>query len=446
MFNSLLKNGDWLKTTVENRGDLGCCEVPVSLFQPAVKAQLEMDLDVLIFGGGAAGLWLLDQLSRRGDRVLLLEGGRLGQGQTISSQGIIHGGLKYTLQGLLTPAAREIREMPDIWRQSLAGRCAPDLSHTRVRAETCHLWRSDSLRSRLGMLGARVGLHVAPLDLAAADRPAVLANCPGQVARLDEQVIAPVSFLADLASQHQQRLLQIDGRRVSFTLSSPGVVNRVVVLHPQTGQPYEFRPRQIVLTAGAGNAALRQLCGLPSEAMQKRPLHMLLLRGRLPILNGHCVDGARTRVTITSDHDAQGRTVWQVGGQLAEEGVAVDERSLIGQARRELEAVLPGIALSNCEWATYRVDRAEGAMPRGGRPDTALTLVEGNVVTAWPTKLALAPQLARMALERLTDSEGGAFDLKELTDWPRPLVALPPWEMIAHWHCVDDDRHAREAA
>src|SRR5689334_7537771 len=125
-----------------------------------------MELDVLICGGGAAGLWLLDQLARRGDRVLLLEAGRLGQGQTVASQGIIHGGLKYTLQGLLTPAAREIRDMPDIWRQCLAGSRAPDLRGTTVRSAACHLWQSDSLRSKLGMIGARVGLNVAPHDLA----------------------------------------------------------------------------------------------------------------------------------------------------------------------------------------------------------------------------------------------------------------------------------------
>jgi glycerol-3-phosphate dehydrogenase len=109
-----------------------------------------MDIDGLIFGGGAAGLWLLDQLARRGDRVLLLEAGRLGQGQTVASQGIIHGGLKYTLHGLLTPAAREIREMPGIWRKCLAGERTPDLRNTRVRSASCYVWRSDSLRSRLG--------------------------------------------------------------------------------------------------------------------------------------------------------------------------------------------------------------------------------------------------------------------------------------------------------
>ena len=58
-----------------------------------------LSLDVLILGGGAAGLWLLDELHQAGYRVLLLETESHGLGQTISSQGIIHGGLKYALRG-----------------------------------------------------------------------------------------------------------------------------------------------------------------------------------------------------------------------------------------------------------------------------------------------------------------------------------------------------------
>ncbi len=406
-----------------------------------------MNLDVLIFGGGAAGLWLLDQLSRRGDRVLLLESGQLGQGQTVGSQGIIHGGLKYTLQGLLTPAAREIRDMPEVWRQALAGQRAPDLSHTRLRASVCHLWRSESLRSRLGMLGAKVGLHVAPQELDAADRPPALAGCPGPIARLDEQVIDPASFIADLARQHRSRILQIaacDG--FECDISGPGIVKRVVLSNPQTSQTQEFFPRHIVLTAGAGNAELRRRFGLPAEQMQRRPLHMVMVRGDLPVLNGHCVDGAHTRVTITSDRDSSGRTVWQVGGQLAEDGVSLDEIGLIGRASQELTAVLPGVDLSNQEWAAYRIDRAERAMPRGGRPDTATIISEGNVISAWPTKLALAPQLARMVAECLPVSHAGEFDLEALNDWPRPQVAQPPWETHHGWHKVQPKSRSREAA
>ena len=57
-----------------------------------------MRLDVLVFGGGAAGLWCLDRLRRAGYHAILLESKAIGSGQTIQSQGIIHGGGKYALR------------------------------------------------------------------------------------------------------------------------------------------------------------------------------------------------------------------------------------------------------------------------------------------------------------------------------------------------------------
>src|SRR5262245_44923203 len=149
-----------------------------------------MDMDVVIFGGGAAGLWLLDELVRRGQNVVLLEANALGTGQTVAAQGIIHGGLKYTLQGMLTKSATSIREMPAIWRECLDGRREPNLSGVRRRADNCFLWQTDSLRSRLGILGAQFGLRVTPQTVAAEERPELLRSCPGTVARLPEQVIS----------------------------------------------------------------------------------------------------------------------------------------------------------------------------------------------------------------------------------------------------------------
>src|ERR1700759_2783942 len=107
-----------------------------------------MRLDALIFGGGAAGLWLLDRLSRDGHHVLLLEAHALGAGQTVSCQGIIHGGLKYTLSGMLTKSAKNIREMPQIWSDALLGRSTPNLKKTRLRSGCCYLWQTETLASR----------------------------------------------------------------------------------------------------------------------------------------------------------------------------------------------------------------------------------------------------------------------------------------------------------
>src|SRR5213075_3164043 len=108
-----------------------------------------------------------------------------------------------------TPSAKAISEMPTIWRACLAGEAKPDLSNTRLRAEFCHLWRTSSIKSRLAMIGARAGLRVAPTKLADDERPPILADCPGVVARLDEQVIDPASFLNDLREQHRVRILKI---------------------------------------------------------------------------------------------------------------------------------------------------------------------------------------------------------------------------------------------
>lgn len=399
-----------------------------------------MQLDALLFGGGAAGLWLLDELSRRGHAAVLLEAGELGQGQTVASQGIIHGGLKYTLGGLLTPSAVSVREMPAIWRDCLAGRRSPHLKQTRIRSEWCSLWQTGSISSRLGMLGAKFGLSVVPESLTIDHRPSVLSKCPGTVARIDEQVISPVSFLSELAQRRRDRIVRIDARGgLDFVTEAPARVTAVRITNSETGRKLEFQPRHVVFTAGAGNAELLRRVGLASPLMQRRPLQMLMLRGDLPTLNGHCVDGAKTRVTITTDTDSAGRTVWQVGGQIAEDGVRMDELALISHGVSELQSVIPGLDLSSAEAATHRIDRAERSTPAGKRPETTQVISQGNVLTAWPTKLALVPRLAEELVTLVgRPSVSTRFNTHQLEKWPRPTVALPPWERSQNWHRLDN--------
>lgn len=399
-----------------------------------------MKVDAVIFGGGAAGLWLLDTLVRNGSRVILLEAGKLGGGQTIASQGIIHGGLKYMLDGLFTQAAREIRHMPVHWRECLAGQRQPRLEKTRIRTEHCYLWRTRGAQSRLAMLVARWLLKSRPTIVRDHERPALLANCSGSVARVDEQVISPASFVAELAERYISQILAIDpDQGLQFDVSAPGQVNTIRVADPKlVGREIELRPRIVILTAGEGNAQLRNRLGLTTELMQRRPLHMVLLRGPLPQFNGHCIDGTKTRVTITSDVDSAGRTIWQVGGQIAEHGVALDPLQLIHHTRSELHAVLPAADFSQAEWTTYRINRAEAKTRSGFRPHAAQVFQEGNVLTAWPTKLALVPQLVSEVIRRIGTiapvPDDSAEDLSSLRDWPRPKVALPPWESATQWY------------
>lgn len=393
-----------------------------------------MESDVIVFGGGAAGLWLMAVLQQHGLGGILLECNRLGEGQTIASQGIIHSGLKYSLNGLLSRSARSLAAMPGIWRACLSGRDRPDLSRTRIRSEACYVWGTGSTLSRLGLAGARIGLRARPKPLAAGESPCLfddmLAARGGSIMRLDEQVISPPSFIANLFDQQRDRILKIDADDgLEFSLEGRGRVRSVRLRDSETGRELTLCSRHVVFTAGSGNRDLRLRVGLAGEVMQRRPLQMVLARGPLPPLNGHCVEGARTRLTITSDRDSAGRTVWQIGGQIAEVGASLDPESLMRHASSEVEAVLPGIDLSEAEWANYRIDRAEGKTRFGRRPHGVQVLREGNTITAWPTKLALVPKLTEEILRLIGPGSGSRLDPPpELAAWPRPPVAQPPWE------------------
>ncbi len=394
-----------------------------------------LKLDVLIFGGGVAGLWLLDDLVRRGCNVLLLEADALGSGQTIASQGIIHGGLKYTLSGLFTSSARAVRNMPNVWRRCLAGEQEPNLSHVRRKTDYCFIWQTATLASRVGMIGAKRGLRTRPVALPVDERPEALRECPGTVARIDEQVIDPQSLLEVLAERHADRLLQIDAHSgLEFNTAKPGHVELVRLINPTTGDPLDIQPNQIIFTAGAGNAWLRKLVQLPTHTMQLRPLHMVATRGKLPLICGHCVDGMHTRATITAERDYADRTLWLVGGQIAEDGVSMEPTPLIEHAQRELSKILPAVDLSGGAWTTYRVDRAEGVTRSGIRPSDAQIICEGNCITGWPTKLVLVPEMTKRIVRVLDlNTHRTATVSQALADWPRPQVAPPPWDEEEPW-------------
>lgn len=399
---------------------------------------MDLEADAIIFGGGCAGLWLLDELARRGARVLLVEAGRLGDGQTSAAQGILHGGLKYSLGGFVSPSAATVRDMPAVWADAIAGRTQPDLSAMRLRRAWCYLWRGPSLGSWAGMLGAVAALAVRPVPLDD-ERPPPLAGCPGQVYRLDEAVIDPISFLKVMADRNRPLVWKIDAERgLEFELDAAGQnVAAVRLANPATGRTARLAVRHVVLAAGEGNAGLRARLGLPVTAMQRRPLQIALLRGQLPPLNGHSIDVGRTRVTITSDVDAAGRTVWQLGGQVSEDGANMEPASFIEHARRELAAVLPGWRWGSAEWATLRVDRAEGVTSDGARPGDVQIARDGNVLTVWPTKLVFAPRLSQRVTESLAVSgDRGRADWRVRVaehGWPTPEIALAPWEREQTW-------------
>lgn len=401
-------------------------------------------LDAIIFGGGIAGLWTLARLSGEGYRCLLLTDAALGAGQTIASQGIIHGGIKYTL-GLAEPgeASRRIAEMPEAWRACLEGRGEVDLCRARVLSPCQYLWTTPGLVSRIAGLGASRVIRTAVARLGPSERPPMFAGAPRgvDVYRVDEPVLAIDSVVRALAEPLADRIARVDGGvRVEV---DPASGMAVVVATSGGGgegggEPVRLSAKRVVFTAGAGNESLiERFWPGARPPTQRRPLHMAVVRmSGAPALFGHCIGPSSVpRLTIGASPSARAGPVWYIGGQIAETGVERTEPEQIAFARDELRVCVPWADLSQAEVETFRIDRAEGlppGAPTGKRPDGPVVVGSGAFIAAWPTKLAFAPALASDILARCRESgitPGRTDALPALT---HPGYAEYPWDLGAH--------------
>lgn len=360
--------------------------------------------DVLILGGGIAGLWILDRLRWDGWDAVLLEKDALGAGQSGHSQGILHGGGKYALLGDRgnLEAARSVARMPSVWAAALQGKeGGPDLRAAKVLADRCVLWlpKGAGLVSKVaGALLEHAGLLEAkPVPLAEPDWPEALRGSAESALSVPEAVVDPMSVLSALANRHPGRVLK--GERL----------------------PEGWSARITVLAAGEANAGLAGASGL----MQKRPLRAVMLRGKLPALNGHCVLGSKTALTVTGNGG-----VWKLGGELSEQLASEEDPGRVrARVRETLGRCLPGLDLAGVETASFRVQRAERAQPGGRRPAGVFAgLVGQDRILAWPTKMVLAPALAEEVLGLVRATLGKPEGDGEAPPLPPAPLAPPPWE------------------
>lgn len=407
--------------------------------RPSIK------LDAVVAGGGVAGLWILRRLRAEGYSCALLEANRLGTGQTISSQGIIHGGTKYALEARIGRAANAIAAMPGIWNNCLAGNGEIDLRAVRVLSSHQYLWSTASITSRLASFLAGKSMAGRVRRIEGSDRPIAFADprYTGPLYRLEEPVLDCRTVLTALAETLNDHLLKIDwpnGIELGLAGESQHPVR--IALRSPARRELELRARVLIGAAGPGNDALLERLGMAAIATQRRALHMVMMRwhrGELPMVYGHCI-GASTipLLTVTTHEMTGGDIVWYIGGEPAESGTDLGPVDQIARTRKRLARLMPWISTAGVSWATLRIDRAELAQPRGRRPDGPGLEIRGPVIMAWPTKLALAPRLADEVIKSLReagiDPAGSAPRLP--SDWPAPDVAQPPWEETRSW--IDD--------
>jgi len=383
--------------------------------------------DVVILGGGIAGLWLLNAVLRAGFSAVVLNKGDLGEGQSIAAQGIIHGGTKYFNDTDIS----DLAPMPDRWRKSLLGEGGPDLRAAPVLADAMQMWLPAQFGSSIVAQFAKRSMLQTVRERGRDERPSVLPrSVDGNLFDVDEAVVDAQRVLQALYDLHLDHVCGVpDGHDIAIAERDGGGVEVTV-------GSLTIQAQRVVCTAGAGNEELLAGAGLGKIKCQRRPLQQIIVRGMPGPLFLHCIGrNPKPLATITAHPDPGGGYYWYVGGLLAENGAGRPPEELIATAKAALTRLLPGADFTTAQWATHVVDRAEPAAGAGVRPGSAMALARGNVIIGWPTKLALAPVLADKIMALLNQGyvQPGPQDLGALGALPTPKVARRPWQLVRQW-------------
>ena len=199
----------------------------------------------------------------------------------------------------------------------------------------------------------------------------------------------------------------------------------------------KLKAQRYLFLAGEGNqTATQHMENAPPQ--QCRPLQMTVVKFTKPYpFFAHCLDnGMNPRITITSHQSEDGKFIWYLGGQLAEDGAKRSITDQIAAAKKELATLFPWLDLSSAEWGSFYINRAEPKQPDGKRPDSPFLQIHQNRMVGWPTKLALSPLLVdaiiNAAKEQNLVPSPASFsqDLTLLNLLPKPSIAKPVWEEI----------------
>ena len=397
-----------------------------------------INVDIAVIGGGIAGLWLLNRLARNGYNAILFEQRALGSDQTVASQGMIHGGIKYTLGGALSGASEAIADMPEYWRACLRGDGNVDLRGVDILSDHFYMWSSSSAVSKMSTFLASKATRGRVQKVKKKERPAIFQHpdFSGSLYRLVDMVLDAPAVIKKLADNHPDRLFKIDWNKARWQQAN----GEAQLNFDHNGSTVTLNAKQFILAAGKGNEKLLCDLGADSPRTQRRPLQQVIVKHNYPhLFYGHCLGAETTPRLTVSSHPCTGslggdkKQVWYLGGSLAEKGADQTADEVIRNAQKELRELMPWVDLSNAQWATVPVDRAEPQQRNFARPDKAFAgKIDScsNVIAAWPTKLTLAPNLAdeMLALLQQSNIQPSHQSAPAIDFLTPPELAPTPWQ------------------
>ena len=95
--------------------------------------------------------------------------------------------------------------------------------------------------------------------------------------------------------------------------------------------------------------------------------------------------------------------------------------------------LIPWLDISDAQWGVLKINRAEIKQPGKARPVTFSIEQNKDVITAWPTKMALSPALADELIAMIKKDNVQASADMSLPLWPQIKYAEFPWNEEKCW-------------
>ncbi|HEX9036989.1 MAG TPA: FAD-dependent oxidoreductase [Ktedonobacterales bacterium] len=332
-------------------------------------------VDVVVIGGGAQGLLILDTLIAAGYSCALVTEGDLGAGQTLHSHGFLNTGF-----GLGS------RELPE---------AAAQIVHPFLRARGVSLMGGWAMLPPSGLFGLLLRARPAFARLPPARLPDGFAPAYRDAARaLPDYSFNKRELVAALSQGREDSIIR--GTVTGFRGRDP--VEAVRLRSEGSSTEVELRARVVVVAAGCGTKRLLQsLVGSTPQIrrIKSRLVHMLCLRAPRGALPAQSVAALALGLLLAAHEDGE-RVTWYVtpmrtGGPSFDEApndaAAPEDPATLRRAWDTLKALypaLPGVeGLEVGHYAGYRQDI--GNWP--GKRLCAVVAGTGNVIAALPSGL-----------------------------------------------------------
>lgn len=324
-------------------------------------------VDVVVIGGGAQGLVILDALMDAGYACALVSEGDIGGGQTLHSHGFLNTGFGMSGEELSTAAV--------------------DTVHPYLRAHGVKLSGDWVI---LPPSGFPAFAALPPVSLPLGFDPRLAADAR----QLPDQSFDKRELVESLLQGRRERVIR--GAVTGMRGREP--VEAVYVRLEETGEQVELRSKAVVIAAGCGSKRLlRNLVGSTPqiEMIKHRVVHMLCLRsGRAGLPTTSVV--AMPLGLMLAAHEDHESVTWYVtplemGGpdfdDVPDDASASPRVDMLRRATDALQALYPSVAtvegLRVGRYAGYRQDI--GDLP--GRRLCELVTGSSNVIAALPSGL-----------------------------------------------------------